>query len=1612
MGDTRFTSFIFNDNDNDQRKKQWEDAYTSFKGNPSQISGFLQNRELSGSFIAGFEVYAVRIARFVQLIPQLQNPNKDRLELDLQVGKLLSGYVIKGIIIPLLEQRYQHLHTRDALLELLFSTVALADRSMFGHLAARLGKAPALLGRLISDERCDNELKANWIGCINSSKLTETMEDWVEVSVDLAKNCESDHHVLSEMERWGLLTTLKLHLRQACNPGLPASQRKHSIGSVQTGSRASGSNESPSIKDRRKSDTSAGRGGIPQNCIALLQQLRIPIIDSKGRTTRIQHLLVHIETKETIPILEVLLKSFPCRLCFRRGFGNTSEAMVSPVHIEFGTEVAGLDSDSFEGLLGGGLGVWKIALSTQALRDLKQSQREGNVPHIKAKLEALASGDWVRGAVAGEVSKNHGDHRFRVHVYQAFYGGNGRILWQVDVGFDEKHNADSQIVRVWRIGDVKEIQNSLDSVYRAQKGFSQTRVERCRMNSIDKDKKIKIPVVFDVIDQEERDKLESTDERLPEDMLISGNVLESILLGQSHSDFPFDVTGKEVEIIKNKNATFILGRSGTGKTSCLLYKLMSRYLARNIAQPDTPIRQILLTRSEPLARKLESEVQLLIDTQLLRVKAGFNYLEDGANISLEIRDGMEENTTEDFFSLRKENFPFVCTFGHFLRRLENTIRGNYRKAGAIEKSRRLVDYVVFKEAYWVQFPAGIKSGLEPDLVFAEIMGVIKGASSLLTGLKPLSREQYKTMSARLAPTFVNTADRDTVYGIYEKYENKKANNSDYDGIDRVKTIIRELNENISLRRRLESIFEEVYVDEVQDQRPLEIELLLNLVQNPRGIHFAGDSAQCISKDSTFRFANLKTLFFNHFSASRFTRIDPAAAKPELFSLSRNFRSHQGILSLASFVMDLLWKGFPDMVDKLPPEIGHYLGPKPVIFIGSDLVEFLQMASKRTGAVENPAAEPPQDGSPAKQVSNQQIIIIRDHQEQEELQSKLGVGSLVFTVLQSKGMEYDDVFLYNFFSSSPCLRAFQTLQELLVPCANPSYGETHMNMCSELKSLYVAITRPRNRLWILESDPGFIPELLTQRVPDPLVEIKPFQPGEILFMMNEVSPTNITTEREWIETGDQCMDRGLFEQALRCYNNAYDRQKITLATACIAEQKGKKCQARGDVTLHRYFKDASVGFLELNMKERAATCLEALGDWAAAAYLYRERGRHEKAASLFEKARMFEEAAGQYHLSGKTLNALQSLHRGKLYERLVEDVTNYRYEIGDGDRMSYARECNMLLRRPNSCIRPFLWGLTFNMFTTDLEKEEFLEEFEYKRELLNFYLEKGRLRDAFFYSTKTGDIDTALSLMIERAETNSDALEMRELENIFSHSQAGRVLTHISAASTTGVDLGCEKRFLGMSRPWEDVATVAGQYFKTGNKLDRGSITSEWTRDYMDTTVSINIPYFLKFKPDSDLSDLPLEYLSGLHEIVQEVISGDREIPEATLCALGLLNTPGKSKPYITLKWSPLLRGAGRAETFTFDELLKAVVTYLSGEISSACSLIQERALVSWNSLLQQEKCRSCVTQVGWDRLEKVEFRKCMHTSIPRAQFERSMKGLLSIITYSIKLPEEYFTSKD
>jgi hypothetical protein len=73
----------------------------------------------------------------------------------------------------------------------------------------------------------------------------------------------------------------------------------------------------------------------------------------------------------------------------------------------------------------------------------------------------------------------------------------------------------------------------------------------------------------------------------------------------------------------------------------------------------------------------------------------------------------------------------------------------------------------------------------------------------------------------------------------------------------------------------------------------------------------------------------------------------------------------------------------------------------------------------------------------------------------------------------------DVLLYNFFGTSPLQNRWRVIydeymneQDMLEPTESksfPSFNDSKHNiLCSELKHLYVAITRTRQRLWICEN----------------------------------------------------------------------------------------------------------------------------------------------------------------------------------------------------------------------------------------------------------------------------------------------------------------------------------------------------------------------------------------------------------------------------------------------------------------------------------------------------------------------------------------------------------------
>ncbi|PWA76709.1 Reverse transcriptase, RNA-dependent DNA polymerase [Artemisia annua] len=152
------------------------------------------------------------------------------------------------------------------------------------------------------------------------------------------------------------------------------------------------------------------------------------------------------------------------------------------------------------------------------------------------------------------------------------------------------------------------------------------------------------------------------------------------------------------------------------------------------------------------------------------------------------------------------------------------------------------------------------------------------------------------------------------------------------------------------------------------------------------------------------------------------------------------------------------------IDNLEPEISLISGEAPVLLeSGNDENAIVTIfgGSESSGEVVGFGAE--------------QVILVRDERAKTEICKYVGKQALVLTILECKGLEFHDVLLYNFFWTFPLkdqwrviygyMKKYDWFDEKL-PQSFPTFTEArHGVLCSELKQLYVAITRTRQRLWI-------------------------------------------------------------------------------------------------------------------------------------------------------------------------------------------------------------------------------------------------------------------------------------------------------------------------------------------------------------------------------------------------------------------------------------------------------------------------------------------------------------------------------------------------------------------
>lgn len=488
------------------------------------------------------------------------------------------------------------------------------------------------------------------------------------------------------------------------------------------------------------------------------------------------------------------------------------------------------------------------------------------------------------------------------------------------------------------------------------------------------------------------------------------------------------LTQEERDIVETPGTVLVLGRSGTGKTVCIANRM---HYDRHRLESDIHFSQLFVARSQRLCTFVKKSV--------------------------------EESTTKSTFA------TFDQLLGSLERRLP-TVEGSHHPFMTSQK----MDYQRFKRD--VHTPTDSVDAL---IVWSNIRSFIKGSIEAQQKLQPdkiLSRSEYMELGKRRCR--LPTEQRQTVYEIFQRYNQHMKDNGLWDEMDRAASIIERLEHS---RRTTSPEFEtvrrsKVYVDEVQvcetmlrvatfcctrslevcvtnlvifnfthssvfqDYTQAEIYIFF-LLSGPGDLFLAGDPCQSVVEGVDFRFEDIRSV--GYFVCGR-QRRELIPDKPKTVNV--NFRSHSGILDTAAAVLNRLFAAFPDSAKQLKEDRGLFAGPRPGVF---------QHVSYQR--LQNALVTP---GGGAVILTHDALVL--------RCKDALVGYPLVYGIREAKGLEFHHVVLLDFFCELP-LSLQKAWRDLLLGRTTVTNFSTQFpEIEGQLKLLYTAVTRSMDRLFFAES----------------------------------------------------------------------------------------------------------------------------------------------------------------------------------------------------------------------------------------------------------------------------------------------------------------------------------------------------------------------------------------------------------------------------------------------------------------------------------------------------------------------------------------------------------------
>ncbi|XP_023410615.2 TPR and ankyrin repeat-containing protein 1 isoform X1 [Loxodonta africana] len=573
--------------------------------------------------------------------------------------------------------------------------------------------------------------------------------------------------------------------------------------------------------------------------------------------------------------------------------------------------------------------------------------------------------------------------------------------------------------------------------------------------------------------------------------------------------------------------------------------------------------------------------------------------------------------------------------------------------------RVYLTFEVFTNEIWPKINKG-KTSYNPALIWKEIKSFLKGSIEAFSCPHGrLTEEAYKKLGKKRSPNFKE--DRSEIYSLFCLYQQIRSQKGYFDEED----VLYNLSRRLSKLQVLPWSIHELYGDEIQDFTQAELALLMKCVNDPNAMFLTGDTAQSIMRGVAFRFSDLRSLF--HYASRNTTDKQYAVRKPKkIYQLYQNYRSHSGILNLASGVVDLLQFYFPESFDRLPRDSGLFDGPKPTVLEScsvSDLAILLRGNKRKTQPIEFGA---------------HQVILVASETAKEKIPEELGLA-LVLTVYEAKGLEFDDVLLYNFFTDSEAYKEWKIISSFTpqlpdsteedrpfidVPLEKPSSSqgrplvlnpEMYKLLNGELKQLYTAITRARVNLWIFDENQEkrapafkyFIRRNFVQVVKTD--ENKDFD--DSMFVKT-------STPEEWIKQGDYYTKHQCWKVAAKCYQKggAYEKEKLALAHITALNMKSKKVSPKEK---QLQYLELAKTYLECKEPKLSLKCLSYSREFQLCAQLCERLGKIKDAAYFYKRSQCYKDAFRCFEQIQEFDLALQMYCQEELFEEAAIAVEKYK-----------------------------------------------------------------------------------------------------------------------------------------------------------------------------------------------------------------------------------------------------------------------------------------------------------------------------------------------------------------